>query len=105
MLNLIERLRGLDIDARQPDELIELRAGARQLEAEYVQQAYEVPDWLKERGKAIDVELQRQRTDWIAKRLRELDAQDAAGMSETEKRQARQQERERLKAQLTGAAV
>lgn len=100
MTNLIERLRGIDTDARTPDELIELRTGARLLEQEYGLQRYSIPDWLKDAGKTLDTELARRRADYIQKRLRELDAQDLAGRTETEKREDRARERERLQAEL-----
>lgn len=99
-MTIVERLRGLDAEQLTVDEMIELRGGARLLEAEYQAQAYEVPEWLRERTQLLDRELAARRTDQIRKRLKELEAQELGLETATEKRDRIKAERERLQAAL-----
>lgn len=100
-----EKLRGLDVERYTIDDLIELRAGARMLEVEYRLCNYEVPEWLRDREGILDTEIARQRTDALRKRLRELDAAEAALKTADERRSDVKAERERLLAELQGSKV
>lgn len=97
---IIERLRGLDAEQLSEDEMIELRAGATILEAQYVSSGYEVPEWLTERAVLLDRELAARRTDVLKKRLKQLDAQELTLETTEEKRGRLREERARLQAAL-----
>lgn len=105
MTTMLERLRGLDTETLSPDEMIELRLYARQIEGEYRTQGYEVPEWLKERAQLLDRDIAAKRTDALMKRLRELEAQEQTLKTAAEKRQDLQAERERINAALGKAPV
>lgn len=99
-MTLMERLRGLDAERLDENEMIELRAGARGLVQEYQDQEYEVPEWLKDRAQLLDRELTARRSDSLRKRLKELDAQDASLRTSEEKRADIKSERARIAAAL-----
>lgn len=99
-MTLVERLRGLDAEALTVDEMVELRAGARQLEEEYRAQAYEIPEWLTERVNLLGRELAARRADAIRKRLKEIDAAEINLETAEEKRTRLREERERLTSAL-----
>lgn len=102
-MTMIERLRGIDADTLSPDEMIELRAGATALQAQYQASGYEVPEWLRDRTAMLDRELSAKRADAIQKRLKELDAQELGLETAQEKRDRIKAERERLQQALNPA--
>ena len=99
-MTIVERLRGLDAEQLNTDEMIELRAGARTLAQEYTSQSYEIPEWLTERTALLERELKARRTDTLAKRLKEIDAAELSLESAAEKRQRLADERARIRAAL-----
>lgn len=95
-MNIIERLKSFDSERSNPDEMVELSAGARILAAEYQTLGLESPDWLEEKRVEVKRELDTRLADMKAKRIRELKAKLATLKTAEERRSEIAEELARL---------
>ncbi len=96
---MLERLKNLDVERMDADDLIALSAFAKILEAEYAAHSLEVPEWLKDRQAELKREILTRTADMRAKRIREINARLDTLKTADEKRADLKAELERLQAQ------
>jgi NADH/NAD ratio-sensing transcriptional regulator Rex len=99
---MLEQLKRLDIDRIQLDEALALTAFAKTLRAEYEQRNIEIPEWLDNRTRALNREIEIRRLDTLEQRLKTAKAQQAALKTPDEKRQRLTTEIQKLEAELAG---
>lgn len=95
---MIERLKNLDIERLDVDEMIAMSAFAKQLSAEYEALALDKPDWLGVKSTELKREINARLGDLRDKRIREIKARLNTLKSAEEKRADLQKELERLSA-------
>lgn len=70
---MLQRLKTLDVDRLiDMEELVELSTLARSLKAEFVEHELDVPEWLSDKAKTLNREINARNQDAIERRLREL---------------------------------
>jgi hypothetical protein len=99
-VTIIERLKNLDADKVDLDELITLSALAKVLRAEYEYYGAEAPAWLDQRLRALGRAIRLRQEDYVEKRLAEAKARLAALKPESEKREDLQKEIQALESRL-----
>jgi hypothetical protein len=99
---LIERLKSVDTDRCDIDELVELCALGRTFRAEYEQVGVEVPEWLDANLKSLRREVRARVADSLDKTLREKKARLEALTPAEEKRSKLAAEIAALEQKLAG---
>ena len=99
----IQELKTFSVDRMDLNEMIYLEADALHLRLAYEHRAIPVPEWLTDKIRELNTEIDRRKRDDLEKRLKELRAADAADMTASERREARKKEREAIEAALAPA--
>ena len=99
---MLERLKHLDLNPMDIDEMVELSAYATQLQSQYVHLEVEPPSWLEVRVRELNREIKSRENDRLEKTLRDLETQGAADLTAEERRAGRKEQIEKLKAKLAG---
>lgn len=100
----IQNLKSFSADRLSLDELLILRATARNLRSEYDTQVIPVPEWLEDAERRLTRELYLRRQDELEKMLREARQSRAAIATPDEKRGRLDNEISRLEKLLAGEA-
>lgn len=99
-MTLVQTLKALDVNREMIDDLLVLHMQARQLRNEYTEANIDVPEWLDGAIGLLSKEIERQSQDRLALRLKELDRAEAGLLTNTEKRERLQQERNKILARM-----
>ena len=99
---MLERLKHLDLNPMDIDEMVELSTYATQLQAQYVHLEVQPPSWLEVRARELNREIKSRENDRLEKELRDLETQGAADLTAEERRAGRKEKIEALKAKLAG---
>ena len=67
---MLQRLKTLDVDRLDMEELVELSAVARILKTEFAEQDLDVPEWLGDKAKSLGREINARNQDAIERRLK-----------------------------------
>lgn len=102
---LIERLKALDKDKAQLDELVQMSAESKAVAAEYSAYGLAAPTVLIEGQRVLATEIRRLAEDKIRKELREIEQAEAGLESAAEKRARLAERKAELQSKLAGAAV
>lgn len=97
---MLERLKNLDTDGPDMDDLVELAAFADSLQATYTRLEVEPPSWLETRVRALHKEIKIRESDRLEKALLDLESQGAADLTAEERRASRKEQIDKLKARL-----
>lgn len=100
MADILSRLANLDANRAQLNDLVVMSAEAKIVRAEFETHDVPTPEQLTEGIRTLSREIHSRQADTIERRLREIDQQDAADKTQSERREERRAEKERLKAKL-----
>lgn len=101
---MLAQLKKLDVDGTALDEMLALRAFAKSLRVEFETSGAEVPEWLDDKIRALNREVQVRLADSLEKRLKDIAAQKTGLETAAEKRARLALEEEKIKAQLASVA-
>jgi len=99
-MNIITKLTAINLDRSNLNELVELLAEAKIVRAEFELHDIPAPEALTEGVRTLNREIKLRSQDAIERRLRELEVAEAADRTQSERREERAKERERLQAKL-----
>lgn len=99
---MLDKLKHLDLNAFDMDELVELAAYADTLQATYTRLEVEPPAWIEVRVRELHKGIKSLESDRLEKSLRELESAGAADLTAEERRKERKEQIEKLKAKLAG---
>lgn len=105
VIALLEQLKGLDEQTVNLESLVALAAFGRTLRAEYEQRQMSGPEWLDERLRSLNREIELRRRDVLELRLKEIRAQKTQFLSREERRTALEKEEAALEAVLNPPAT
>jgi hypothetical protein len=100
---MLEQLKRFDPDRASIDEMLALAVFATGLRTEYERRNITAPEWLDDKIRTLNREIESHRRDALEMRLKEIRAQKTQLLTPTEKRAALQAEEEALAAQLATA--
>ena len=83
---MLEKLKNLDVDRPDLEELIYLSAQARALRAEFEAESVEVPEWLDNSARALKREVRTRLANSVDKRVREIKSRLDALKTPSEKK-------------------
>ncbi len=95
-MSVIRRLADFNADRAEINDMVELAVQAQAVRTGFETMDIPVPEALVDGLKTVQREIARRQEDVIERRLRELDAADAADRSASERKEDRKAERERL---------
>ena len=95
---MLDRLRNLDVERLDVDEMVALSLFARDLAEEYKTLGLDAPEWLDVRSTEVRREISTRRADLRDKRIRELRASLSALKTKEERKVELHAELERLEA-------
>lgn len=99
---MLNDLRRVNLDGQNLDELMALDFFALGLRARFEARQAPVPEWLDARIRELSREITRRTADHLEKSLKDIEAQEAALMTQEQKRAKVAAEKARLLAQMSG---
>jgi hypothetical protein len=100
VVQLVEQLKSFDVERVQLDELLALAAFGKLLRTERESRGLDSPDWLDDRLRTLNREIESRRRDTLELRLKQAKAQAATLLTPTERREKVQAEITALEKQL-----
>lgn len=99
-MNVMEKLKGLNLDRMEFEEALELYSLATLINGTYIEFAAEAPEWLTEARDSLKKHIRERRKDAIARELKLTEAALDGLKTAQEKRDELRAKKERLQAQL-----
>ena len=100
---MLQELKNFDANRMSIDEMVSLRAYARNLVSEYDTQMVDVPEWIENQLKALDRQIAAKNADRLEARRREIVSRLESLKTTVEKRAELKKELAQLDKQLTTA--
>jgi hypothetical protein len=99
----LEEMKNFNTDRASLDEMLLIEDDMNRLRARYENRTLPVPEWLTDQLTTVNTETSRRTRDDLEKRLKELNAADAALLTQAEKRDRIAREREAIMSRLKDA--
>lgn len=97
---MLDLLRRFDADRSTLEEMLALVTFGKSLRAEYEARGIMVPEWLSEKLRVLNREIESHRRDALELRLKEIRAEQTRLQTPAERREALAKEQEQLEAAL-----
>ena len=101
---MLEQLRRFDAERASLDDMLALVWFAKALRTEYEARGIMVPEWVSDKLRVLNREIESHRRDALELRLKEIRAEQTRLQTPTERREALAKVQERLEAELAGKA-